>query len=100
MSELLQNNGTEALAIDITVKLARVPRIVPVSVVAAAFMGFAPVAKDVLEGGKLKVLCHRFFVDPSSCRLMGTYVNFDQLGDAGLTAMLFLIEFPLVDARS
>ena len=90
--------GTQALAIGTTVKLARALWIVPVSLITAAYMGNAA-KREGRTGRKPKVKIPWFiflFVGASVLstfvpRFMGTYLDLNKLGKAGLTATLFLI---------
>lgn len=90
--------GPQALAIGTTVKLARALWIVPVSLVTAAYMGRAA-RRDGRTGQTAKVKVPWFillFVGASVLstyvpRFMGTYLDLNHLGKAGLTATLFLI---------
>ncbi len=90
--------GPEALAIGTTVKLARALWIVPVSLITATYM--SRVAKrdgTSQHQAKVKVPWFIFlFVGASMLstylpRFMGTYLDLNRLGKAGLTATLFLI---------
>ena len=90
--------GPQALGVGTTVKLARALWIVPVSLITAAYM-----SRTAKRGGKLanqaKVKFPWFivlFVAASVLttylpRFMGTYLDLNRLGKAGLTATLFLI---------
>ena len=90
--------GTQALAIGTTVKLARALWIVPVSLVTAAFMGSAA-RREGRTGNQAKIKIPWFiflFIGASVLstylpRFMGTYLDLNHLGKAGLTATLFLI---------
>jgi uncharacterized integral membrane protein (TIGR00698 family) len=90
--------GTQALAIGTTVKLARALWIVPVSFITAAYMANAAKAHGG-KGRKTKVNIPWFillFLGASVLstyvpRFMGTYLDLNKLGKAGLTATLFLI---------
>jgi uncharacterized integral membrane protein (TIGR00698 family) len=90
--------GPQALAIGTTVKLARALWIVPVSLITATYM--SRVAKrdgNSQHQAKVKVPWFIFlFVGTSVLstylpRFMGTYLDLNRLGKAGLTATLFLI---------
>lgn len=89
--------GTQALAVGTTVKLARALWIVPVSLLTAVYMSKA--TKGARTGPKAKVKVPWFiflFVGASVLstylpRFMGTYLDLNRLGKAGLTATLFLI---------
>ncbi len=89
--------GSGALAIGTTVKLARALWIVPVSLITAAYMGAA--RREGRAGNQAKVKVPWFillFVGASVLttylpRFMGTYLDLNHLGKAGLTATLFLI---------
>jgi uncharacterized integral membrane protein (TIGR00698 family) len=90
--------GPQALAIGTTVKLARALWIVPVSLITAAYMG-----RVVRRGGRtehqagVNVPWFIFLFVAASLlstylpRFMGTYLDLNRLGKAGLTATLFLI---------
>ncbi len=90
--------GPQALAIGTTVKLARALWIVPVSFITAAYMGKVAKAQG-REGQPAKVKVPWFiflFIGASVLstyvpRFMGTYLDLNKLGKAGLTATLFLI---------
>ena len=90
--------GPQALAIGMTVKLARALWIVPVSLITAAYMGRAA-KRDGRHGHKAGVKVPWFiflFVGASVLstylpRFKGTYLDLNRLGKAGLTATLFLI---------
>ena len=90
--------GNQALAIGTTVKLARALWIVPVSLVTAAYM--SRTARQEGRAGhtaKVKVPWFIFLFLGASVlstylpRFMGTYLELNRLGKAGLTATLFLI---------
>ena len=90
--------GPQALVIGTTVKLARALWIVPVSLITAAYMGKR--AKSEGRTGpavKVKVPWFIFLFLGASVlstyvpRFMGTYLDLNKLGKAGLTATLFLI---------
>ncbi len=90
--------GPQALAIGTTVKLARALWIVPVSLITATYM--SRVAKrdgNSQHQAQVKVPWFIFlFVGASVLstylpRFMGTYLDLNRLGKAGLTATLFLI---------
>jgi uncharacterized integral membrane protein (TIGR00698 family) len=90
--------GPQALAIGTTVKLARALWIVPVSLITAAYMSRAAKREGrVGHTAKVKVPWFIFlFVGASVLstyvpRFMGTYLDLNKLGKAGLTATLFLI---------
>ena len=90
--------GPQALAIGTTVKLARALWIVPVSLITAAYMGKASKAAGSTEPkAKVKVPWFIFLFIGASVlstyapRFMGTYLDLNKLGKAGLTATLFLI---------
>jgi uncharacterized integral membrane protein (TIGR00698 family) len=90
--------GPQALAIGTTVKLARALWIVPVSLIAAAYMSRSG-RRDGRTAHQAKVKVPWFiflFVGASVLstylpRFTGTYVDLNRLGKAGLTATLFLI---------
>lgn len=90
--------GPQALAIGTTVKLARALWIVPVSLITAAYMSKAA-KREGGSGQHAKVKVPWFivlFVGASVLttylpRFMGTYLDLNRLGKAGLTATLFLI---------
>ncbi len=90
--------GPQALAIGTTVKLARALWIVPVSFLTAAYMGKLAKAQG-REGQPTKVKIPWFiflFLGASVLstyvpQFMGTYLDLNKLGKAGLTATLFLI---------
>ena len=91
--------GPQALAIGTTVKLARALWIVPVSLITAAYMGRVSRRDGRRQGQQAKVNVPWFiflFVGASVLttylpRFMGTYLDLNRLGKAGLTATLFLI---------
>ena len=90
--------GNQALAIGTTVKLARALWIVPVSLVTAAYMSRAARQEGRLgHTAKVKVPWFIFLFLGASVlstylpRFMGTYLELNRLGKAGLTATLFLI---------
>ena len=92
--------GPQALAIGTTVKLARALWIVPVSLITAASMGRAARRDghgDARRGTKIKVPWFIFLFIGASVlstylpRFMGSYMDLNRLGKAGLTATLFLI---------
>lgn len=90
--------GPQALGIGTTVKLARALWIVPVSLITAAYMGKASkVEERTGPTAKVKVPWFIFlFVGASVLstyvpRFLGTYLDLNRLGKAGLTATLFLI---------
>jgi uncharacterized integral membrane protein (TIGR00698 family) len=90
--------GPQALAIGTTVKLARALWIVPVSLITAAFMGKASkVPGRPGPEARVKVPWFIFLFIGASVlstyvpRFMGTYLDSNKLGKAGLTATLFLI---------
>lgn len=90
--------GSQALAIGTTVKLARALWIVPVSLITATYMSrFAKRDGTSHLQAKVKVPWFIFlFVGASVLstylpRFMGTYLDLNRLGKAGLTATLFLI---------
>jgi uncharacterized integral membrane protein (TIGR00698 family) len=90
--------GPQALAIGTTVKLARALWIVPVSLITAAYMGRSA-RRDGRSGhqAKVKIPWFIFFFIGASVlstylpRFMGTYLDLNRLGKAGLTATLFLV---------
>ena len=90
--------GPQALMIGTTVKLARALWIVPVSLITAAYMSRAA-KRDGRPGHQAKVKVPWFiflFIGASVLstylpRFMGTYLDLNRLGKAGLTATLFLI---------
>ena len=90
--------GPQALAIGTMVKLARALWIVPVSLITAAYMSKAA-KREGGSGQHAKVKVPWFivlFVGASVLttylpRFMGTYLDLNRLGKAGLTATLFLI---------
>ena len=90
--------GAQALAVGTTVKLARALWIVPVSFVTAAYMANAAKAQG-RNGRKAKLKMPWFivlFIAASILstyvpRFVGTYLDLNKLGKAGLTATLFLI---------
>lgn len=90
--------GPQALAIGTTVKLARALWIVPISLITAAYM--RGVAKREGQPGvqaKIKVPWFIFLFLGASVistyvpRFIGSYMDLNKLGKAGLTATLFLI---------
>ncbi len=90
--------GPQALAIGTTVKLARALWIVPVSLLTAAYMSHQRKGNGgAARKAKVKVPWFIFlFVGASVLstylpRFMGTYLDLNRLGKAGLTATLFLI---------
>ncbi len=90
--------GPQALAIGTTVKLARALWIVPVSLITATYMSrLAKRDGSSQHQTKVKVPWFIFlFVGASVLstylpRFMGTYLDLNRLGKAGLTATLFLI---------
>ncbi|GAC1516589.1 MAG: putative sulfate exporter family transporter [Terriglobales bacterium] len=91
--------GPQALAIGTTVKLARALWIVPVSLITAGYMGRVARRDGRRQGQQAKVNVPWFiflFVGASVLttylpRFMGTYLDLNRLGKAGLTATLFLI---------
>ena len=90
--------GPQALAIGTTVKLARALWIVPVSFITAVYMK-ASAKRDGRSGHQENVKVPWFiflFLGASVIstyvpRFMGTYLDLNKLGKAGLTATLFLI---------
>lgn len=90
--------GPQALAIGTTVKLARALWIVPVSFITAAFMKRAA-ERDGRPGHQAKVKVPWFIflflvasvISTYVPRFLGTYLDLNRLGKAGLTATLFLI---------
>ena len=90
--------GPQALAIGTTVKLARALWIIPVSLITAAYMKGAAKRDGRLEHqAKVKVPWFIFLFLGASVistyvpRFMGSYLDLNKLGKAGLTATLFLI---------
>ena len=90
--------GPQALAIGTTVKLARALWIVPVSLITATYMSrLAKRDGTSQHQAKVKIPWFIFlFVGASVLstylpRFMGTYLDLNRLGKAGLTATLFLI---------
>jgi len=90
--------GPQALAIGTTVKLARALWIVPVSLVTATYMGRLAKAKgSPKHTAEVKIPWFIFLFIGASVlstyvpRFMGTYMDLNKLGKAGLTATLFLI---------
>ncbi len=91
--------GTEALAIGTTVKLARALWIVPVSLLTAAWIGKTTANRKGPTARKARVNIPWFiflFIGASvlstyAPRFMGTWLDLNRLGKAGLTATLFLI---------
>ena len=90
--------GPQALAIGTTVKLARALWIVPVSLITAAYTG-RMAKRNGSSGHRAGVKVPWFiflFIGASIVstyvpRFMGTYLDLNHLGKAGLTATLFLI---------
>lgn len=90
--------GAQALAIGTTVKLTRALWIIPVSLITAAYMGSPARRKSHGEHqAKVNVPWFIFLFLGASVlstylpRFMGTYMDLNRLGKAGLTATLFLI---------
>jgi len=90
--------GPQALAIGTTVKLARALWIVPISLITATYMSRVANRDGTSQHqAKVKVPWFIFlFVGASVLstylpRFMGTYLDLNRLGKAGLTATLFLI---------
>ena len=90
--------GPQALAIGTTVKLARALWIVPVSLITATYMSRLAKSDGTSQHqAKVKIPWFIFlFVGASVLstylpRFMGTYLDLNRLGKAGLTATLFLI---------
>ena len=90
--------GNQALAVGTTVKLARALWIVPVSLIAAAYMArFAGKVGPARAAGKVKIpwfiflFCLAAAASTYFPRFTGSYATMTHLGKAGLTATLFLI---------
>ncbi len=87
--------GPQALAIGTTVKLARALWIVPVSLITAAYMG--KTARPTGPKPQIKIPWFILLFVAASVlstyvpHFMGTYLDLNKLGKAGLTATLFLI---------